>query len=51
MSDKDLMLIDDLEIEALDDSALEGIAGGKRPKSSDGGACCSCQQCSNAPAV
>ena len=48
MSEQDLMLIDDLEIDALDDEALEGIAGGLFGSSS-GPACCSCKQCSNAP--
>ena len=48
MSDQDLMLIDDLEIEALEDDALDGIAGGKK-KSSGGSSCCSCENCSNVP--
>jgi hypothetical protein len=36
--------LDHLEIEPLSDDALELVAGGK---SSDGDACCSCEQCSN----
>lgn len=51
LSDLDPMPIDDLEIEALDDAALEGIAGGKPPRSSEGADCCSCWQCSNSPPV
>jgi hypothetical protein len=44
MSEKRIDSIDHLEIEPLSDDALELVAGGK---SSDGDACCSCEQCSN----
>jgi hypothetical protein len=44
--DNKLNLIDNLEIEPLSDEALETVAGGK---SSDGPACCSCDNCSNPP--
>ena len=44
----DLNLIDELRIDALDDEALESIAGGKKNDSS-GLDCCSAAVCSHAP--
>ncbi len=43
MSDQTLDLIEDLEIEALSDEALEAIAGG----GSKGKKCCSGDECTN----
>jgi hypothetical protein len=46
--DKNLDLLEGIEIEPLSDEALETVAGGK---SSDGPQCCSCEDCSNRPKV
>jgi hypothetical protein len=40
--------LNDIEIEALSDEALESVAGGS---SSDGPQCCSCLACSRPPQV
>ncbi|HEX2202858.1 MAG TPA: hypothetical protein VHG91_06160 [Longimicrobium sp.] len=44
--------VDELEIDALSEEALEAVAGGTEPPrqpgfSSQGGGCCSCHSCSH----